>query len=163
MALQTTWKYFSLNNYKFNDYPSASHICIKTKKARWCLFPVHYLINMTIIALLHGLSRNLRLEVTRFSVPTTSETFSVIWRDAKCNTSRLTAPGSLNTCLMCEEQRWIFNEPTISLWYTGPPPCLGLDPKDPEILGLKACWKLFVNLTAGTQSVNRMINNPNLF
>ena len=46
---------------------------------------------------------------------------------------RLTAPGSP----MCDGQRWILNVPTILLWYTRTPG-LGLDPKDPAILGLKA-------------------------
>ena len=56
-----------------------------------------------ILAMQLRLSRNDRLEVTPFSVPTTSGTVSVIWRDAKkCNTSGLTAQGSLNTCPMCE-------------------------------------------------------------
>ena len=99
-----------------------------------------------ILAMLLGSSSNGRLEVTQFSIPATSGTVSVIWRDAKRNTSRLTAPGGLNTCPMCEGQRSIFNEPTMLLWYIGPP-CLGLDPKDPAILGLQACWRLFVNLT----------------
>ena len=49
-----------------------------------------------------------RSEVTRFSVPTTSGTASVIRRDAKINTSRLTAPEGFSTCPMCEGQRWIF-------------------------------------------------------
>ena len=35
---------------------------------------------------------------------------------------------------------------TIYLWYTGFP-SFGLDPKDPAILGLKACSRPFVNLT----------------
>ena len=39
-------------------------------------------------------------------------------------------PNMGNTALpMCEGQRWIFNVPTILLWYTGPP-SLGLVPKD---------------------------------
>ena len=91
--------------------------------------------------MLLGSSKNGRLEVTRCSVPTTSGTVSVIQRDAK-----LTAPGSLTTCQMCEGQRWIFNVPTILLWYTGPP-SLGLDPKDPAILGLKAFWRILLTLT----------------
>ena len=82
--------------------------------------------------MLLGFSKNGRLEVTQFSVPATSETASVIGRDALCNTTRLTAPGSINTCSMCEGQRWIFNVPTILLWYTDPP-SLGLDAKDSEI------------------------------
>ena len=79
-----------------------------------------------------GSSRNGILEVTPFSAPFTSGTVSVIRRDALCNTSGLTAPGRLNTCPMCEGQRWIFNVSMILLWYTGPP-SLGLDPKDPAI------------------------------
>ena len=57
-----------------------------------------------ILVMLPGLSRNGRLEVTPFSVSTTSGTVSVIRRDAKRNTSRLmlTAPGCLNACPMCE-------------------------------------------------------------
>ena len=58
-----------------------------------------------ILAMLLGSSKNGRLEVTRFSVLTTFGTVSVIRRDAKRNTSGLTAPGSLNTCPMCEGQR----------------------------------------------------------
>ena len=50
-----------------------------------------------ILAMLLGLSRDDRLEVTQFSVPITSTTVSVIRRDAKRNTSGLTARGSLNT------------------------------------------------------------------
>ena len=68
-----------------------------------------------ILVMLIGSSRNGRLEVTPFSVSTTSRTVSVIRRDALCNTSGLTAPGSLNTCPMCKCQRWIF---TILLWHT---------------------------------------------
>ena len=100
-----------------------------------------------ILAKLLVWSRNGRIDVIRFSVPTTSGTVSVIQRDAKRNTSGLTAPGSLTTCPMCEGQRWLFNVLTILLlWYTEPP-SLGHDLKDPAILGLKACWRLFVNLT----------------
>ena len=44
---------------------------------------------------------------------------------------------------MFEGQRWILNMPKILVWYTGPP-SLGLDPKDPAISELEACWKLFV-------------------
>ena len=99
-----------------------------------------------ILAMLLGSSRNGRLEIRGFSVPTTSGTISVIRRNALCNTSGLTATGSLNTCPMREEQRWIFYVHTILLWYTQPP-SLGLDPKDPAIfLGLEACWRLFVDL-----------------
>ena len=116
-----------------------------------------------ILAMLLGLSRDDRLEVTQFSVPITSTTVSVIRRDAKRNTSGLTAPGSLNTGPMCEGQRWIFNVPTMLLWYTGLP-SLGLDPKDPAILGLKACLKLFCQFdTAGTRSANPTIDSPRLF
>ena len=78
--------------------------------------------------------KNGRVEVTPFSVPITSRTVSVICRDALCNTSKLTAPGTLNTFSMCEKQRWIFNGPTIPLWYAGLP-SLGLDPKDPAVRG----------------------------
>ena len=91
-----------------------------------------------IIAMLLESSRNGRLEVTQFSVPTTSETVSVIRKDAKLNTSELTTPGSLNTSPMRDGQRWNFNVFTILLWNTGPP-CLSLDPKAPAILRLKAC------------------------
>ena len=48
-----------------------------------------------ILAMLLGSSRNGRLEVNAFSVPSTSGTVSVIRRDAKRKTSGLTAPGSL--------------------------------------------------------------------
>ena len=81
-------------------------------------------------------SRKGSLEMTQFLVPTTSGTVSVIWRDAKRNTSGLTAPGSFNTCPMCEGQRLIFNMPIMLLWYTGPS-SLGLNSKDSAILGLK--------------------------
>ena len=99
-----------------------------------------------MLAMLLESSKNGILELTQIPVPTTTQTVSVIRRDAKHNTSRLTAPGSLNTCSMCEGQRWIFNGPAILLWYTGPP-SLGLDPKDPAILGLKAFWKILFTLT----------------
>ena len=87
----------------------------------------------SILAMLLGSSRNGRLELARLLVPTTSGTVSVIQKDGK---RRLTAPGSFNTCPMYEGQRCILR-----------PPSLGLDPKDSEILGLKACRRLFVNLT----------------
>ena len=74
--------------------------------------------------------------MTQFSVPTTSEAVSGIRKDEMCNTSGLTAPSNLNTCPMF--YGWIFTVPTILLWYTGPV-SLGLDPKDPATLGLKAC------------------------
>ena len=61
--------------------------------------------------MLPGSSRNGRLEVTRFSVPTTSGTVSATRRDAKGNMSGLTASGSL------ERQRQIFNMPAILLQY----------------------------------------------
>ena len=48
-----------------------------------------------ILLMLLESSKNGRLEVTQFSVSTTSGTVSVIQRDVKCNTSRLTAPGSI--------------------------------------------------------------------
>ena len=53
-----------------------------------------------ILEMLLGSSKNGRLEVTQSSVSTISGTVSVIRRDAKSNTSGLTAPGSLNTCPM---------------------------------------------------------------
>ena len=98
-----------------------------------------------ILARMLGSSKNGRLEATPFSVPTISETISVIRKDAKRNTSGLTAPGSLNTCPMCEGQRWIFKVPTILLWYRRPP-SLGLNPNDLEFLKLKACWWQCCNL-----------------
>ena len=49
---------------------------------------------------------------------------------------------------MCGEQRWNFNVPTILLWYTGPS-SLGVDPKNPTILGLKAFCQFS---TTGTRS-----------
>ena len=54
-----------------------------------------------ILAMLLGLSTNGKLKVTQFSVPITSGTVSIIRRDAKCNTSGLTAPGGS----MCEEEK----------------------------------------------------------
>ena len=66
--------------------------------------------------MLLGSSENARLEVTPFSVPTTSGTVSVIWRYAKRNTSGLTASGSFNNWPMCKGQRWIFSVP---LYYCG--------------------------------------------
>ena len=52
-----------------------------------------------ILVMLLGSSKNGRLEVDRFTVPTNSGTANV--RNALCNMSGLTAPGSLNTCPMC--------------------------------------------------------------
>ena len=83
-------------------------------------------------------------ELTPFSVPTTSVTVCVIQRDPLCNTSGLTAPGSINTCPMCEGQRGNFNVPVILLWYTGPPH-VGLDPKKPAVLELRDYRRLFAN------------------
>ena len=88
--------------------------------------------------MLFGSSRRGSLEVTQFSKPTTSGAVSVIQRDAKRNTSGLRAPGSLNTCPMCEGQRQIFNVPMILLWYTGHP-SLGLNSKNPVLFGIAAC------------------------
>ena len=96
--------------------------------------------------MLLGSSRNVRIEVAQFSVATTSGTVSVIQRGTKRNTSGLTAPGSFNTCPMGEGQRRVFNVPMILLWYTRPP-SLGLDSKDPAILGLETCCKPFDNMT----------------
>ena len=97
-----------------------------------------------ILVMVLELSTNGRLEVTWFSVPTTSGTVSVIQRDAKRNKLELTAPGSLNTCLMCKGQRWIFNVLTKLLWYTEPP-SLGFDLKDSAILELKLVENIFVS------------------
>ena len=72
-----------------------------------------------------------------------------------CNKSGLTAPVSLSTCPMCEEQRWIFNVPTKSLSYTGPR--LELDPKGLEILGFFCQFD-----PSGTRSANHMIDSLNL-
>ena len=80
-------------------------------------------------------NKNGRLELTWFSVPTTSGTVIVIWRDAKSNTSGMTALGCLDICPMCKEQKWDF---FLLLWYMGPP-SLGLDLKDSALLGLEAC------------------------
>ena len=74
-----------------------------------------------ILAMLLRLSRNGRLEVTQFSVPTISRAVSVIWRAALCNTTVLPATGSLNTCPIHKEQLWIFNVFKTLLGYTGPP------------------------------------------
>ena len=52
-----------------------------------------------ILAILLGSSKNDRLEMTLFSVPTTYGTVTL--RYALCNKLKLTAPGSLNTCPMC--------------------------------------------------------------
>ena len=52
--------------------------------------------------------------------------------------SGLTALGTLDTCPMCNGHRWIFNVFMILLFYTRPP-SLGLDPRDPAIIGLEAC------------------------
>ena len=62
-----------------------------------------------------------------------------------CNTCGLTSPGSLNTCPICEGQRWMYDVLTILLGFTGPP-CLDLNLKDPAIKGLKAFCRLFFNL-----------------
>ena len=48
-----------------------------------------------ILVMLLGASRNGRLEVTRFSVPSIFATVSVIQRDALYNESGLTAPGTV--------------------------------------------------------------------
>ena len=95
--------------------------------------------------------------MTQFSVPTTSGTVSVIWIDANYNTSGLTATGSLNTCPMGERQSCIFNVPTTLLGCIRPH-SLDLDTEDPTILGLKASWRLFVNLAQ-----HSVIDIPNFF
>ena len=74
-----------------------------------------------ILTMLIGSSRNGRLEVTQFSVFTSFGTASVILRDALCNPSGLTAPGSLNNCPMCEGQRWVFSVPMMIWWHVEPP------------------------------------------
>ena len=61
-----------------------------------------------ILAMLLGSTRNGRLEVTRFSVPTTSGTVSVIRRDALCNTSGLSVPGT-HTDVYIDIYTYIFN------------------------------------------------------
>ena len=55
-----------------------------------------------ILVMLLGLSRNGRLEVTRFSIPTTSKTVSVIQRNEMRNSYELRAPGRFSACQMCE-------------------------------------------------------------
>ena len=45
---------------------------------------------------------------------------------------------------------WIFNVPTILLWYTAPP-TLGLDPKDPATLWLEAVYTQEIPLTIHTE------------
>ena len=64
-----------------------------------------------ILALLFESSRIGRLEGTLFFLSTVSGTVSVTWRNAMCNTSGLTAPGSRNTWQMCKRQRWILKCP----------------------------------------------------
>ena len=98
-----------------------------------------------ILAMLLGSSRNGILEVTQFSIPTTSGTASVIRRNLKRNTSGLTAPGSLTLAPCVKGRGGFLTCPTVIQWYPGPP-SLGLDPKDPAILRLEACWRLFINL-----------------
>ena len=92
-----------------------------------------------VLAMMLGLSRNGRLVVTQFPVSTTSETVSVIRRDAKrCPGWQHQAVLTLAQCLKCRGGSLT--------WYTGPP-SLGPDLKDPAILRLEACWRLFVNMT----------------
>ena len=79
--------------------------------------------------MLLGSSKNGILEVTKFSVPTTSGTVSVIRIGVMRNMSGLTKPGSLSTCSIFEGRR---------MWYTEPS-SLGLGAKDSGILELKAC------------------------
>ena len=98
-----------------------------------------------ILATLLGSTRNGRLEVTSFAVSTTFGTVGATGRDASCKIYELTAPGSIKTCPMCEGQRWIFNVPMILLWYTRAPG-LVFDSREPAILELKVCRKLFFNL-----------------
>ena len=91
--------------------------------------------------------------VTQFSVPTTSGTVSVIQRDAMRNTSELTAPGSLNTCPMCEGQRWIFN---VSKFRS--------QSERPSNFRVKSLLKAFCRFDrAGTRFANNTIDSPSLF
>ena len=91
-----------------------------------------------ILAMLLGSSRNGRLEVTQFSVPTTSGNCQC--NPERCKEQHIRADSTRQPYAypMCEGQRWILNVPTILLWYTEPP-SLGLDLKNPATLGLEAC------------------------
>ena len=53
-----------------------------------------------ISAMLLGSGTNVRIQVTRYSVPTTSGTVNIIWSFALCNTCILAASASLSTCPM---------------------------------------------------------------
>ena len=96
-------------------------------------------------------SKNKRLEVTRFSAPTTSGTVSVIRRNALCNTFSLTVPSSRKICPMCKRQ--------MTLWYTRPPSLgLGLQFKVESLL------KAFRQFnTGGAQSAKSTIVSSSLF
>ena len=107
-----------------------------------------------ILAMLLGSSKNGRIEVNQFSALTTSGTVSAIRRNAKRNTPRLTAPGSLNTSPMCEGQRWIFNVPTVLLWYTGPE-SLGLVFERPSNFRVKRLLKAFLSIWRSWDSIRQ--------
>ena len=106
--------------------------------------------------MLLGSSRNGRLEVTQFSVPTTSGTASVIWRNALCNTSGLTAPGSLNTCPNVRRTEVdLYN--IIVAHTTSQSEKLG-------IFRVKSLLSAFCQFEpAETGSANSMIDSPSLF
>ena len=87
-----------------------------------------------ILAMLLTLSKNGRLKVTWFSVPTTFETVSVIQRNA------LTAPGSLNTCPYVRRADVAHDIIVVHRAFQ-----FRSRSERPSNLGLKACWRLFVN------------------
>ena len=103
--------------------------------------------------MIFGSSRNGRLEVTQFSVPTISGTVSVIRRDALCKTSGLTSSGP-----MCKGHGWIFGDIIVG------PSSIGLYTKDPASFMVKSLLKAFCYFdTDETLSANRLIDNPSLF
>ena len=117
-----------------------------------------------ILAMLPGSKKNGRLEVTPFSVSTTSGTVSVIRRNALCNTPGLTAPDSLNTCPMCNGQRWIFNMSTVLSMVHGASKFRSWSER-PSNFRVKSLLKVLVNLTQlGLDPiVNSRIDCPSLF
>ena len=107
----------------------------------------------------------------RFSVSTTPGTVSVIRRVALCNTPGLSAPGSFNTSPVFKGQTWIFNIPTILLWYTEPP-SLGLDVKNPAIydrnlaegfLSVRRSWDSIWNSMTDSSSPIQLHHHNNFF
>ena len=116
------------------------HVAVKTENA--CCARHHYMhfTSPRFAVGIHIPRRRVVLEVG-FSRPCGN---ALIRSDVLCNTSGLTAPGSLNTCPMCEEQRWIFNICTIVRGTMGLQFRSRL--KKLSNLGLKARWSLFVNL-----------------